>query len=170
MLLYHNSTLCMPNLNIYLLLKTTLNFILILNSNFKQRLICSLTNTKPKQSQEQKRKHTYSHTLRKKGLSDGMQVNRKQSKWFFFFLRREKRCLRYGRPAQAGGSDKTPGPACPMVPCLLSTKTPHWEAPVSKWERSGAVEVCRQVLWDPADSVTDRAGDPDIETPVEGWF
>ncbi|CAB1431027.1 unnamed protein product [Pleuronectes platessa] len=25
-----------------------------------------------------------------------------------------------------------PVPGCPMVPCLLCTKTPHWEAPVSK--------------------------------------
>ena len=33
-----------------------------------------------------------------------------------------------------------PVPGCPMVPCLLCTKTPHWEAPVSKWERSGNVQ------------------------------
>ena len=32
------------------------------------------------------------------------------------------------------------------------------------------MEVCSQALGDPADCVTDRAGDPDIETPVEGGF
>lgn len=42
-------------------------------------------------------------------------------------------------PPEAGGSDKAPGPdgdrpgpGYPMVPCLLSTKTPHWETSVSK--------------------------------------
>lgn len=31
------------------------------------------------------------------------------------------------------------------------------------------VAVCSQVLRDPADTVTDQADDPDIETPMEGW-
>lgn len=71
----------------------------------------------------------------------------------------------------AGGSDKdAPGPdgdrpvlRCPPVPCLLSTKTP---CGVQMREvRSGAV-VVQQVLWDPADWVTDRAGDPDTELPM----
>lgn len=79
--------------------------------------------------------------------------------------------MRYGQPAQAGGSDKTSSPGYPMVLRLLSTKMPHWEAAVAKWERSGAaLAVCSQVLRDLADSVTDQAGDPDIETFMEGWF
>jgi len=50
--------------------------------------------------------HKYSHTLRTgpQPWHAGQQEN--SLRWFFFFLRREKRCLRYGPPSQAGGSDK----------------------------------------------------------------
>lgn len=41
----------------------------------------------------------------------------------------------------SGGSDKPCSPGYSTVLCLLSTKTPRWEAAVSEWDRSGAVGV-----------------------------
>lgn len=113
-------------------------------------------------------------THSEKGLSHGMQVNRKTVEMIFLLpLERKKRCLRYGWPSRAGGSDKDPRPRWRQTRPRQShgaMPAENKDAPVESprvlmREVRCFVVACSQVLKDSEDQVTDRAGDPDIETP-----
>lgn len=125
--------------------------------------------------------HIYTHILRKEASVMACRSTGNSLNDFFSFQKGGKRDVwdTIDHALQAGGSDKTslprwrqarPRPSCGAVPCCVQ-RHPAEKPLCLKWERSGAAwQFAVEVLRDPVYSVTDWAGDLDIETPVEGWL